>query len=199
MAKSILERWNITEEELTEIVDKNPSLRGMMLGYVAEVQLRKLIASNRHITSIIKPDNHDRSKKGDFIISYQGQQFIIELKSLQTNSIKIQANGTSIGKIQCDASDRREITLPNGHVVNTTLLQIGEFDILAANLFAFTEKWEFAFALNRDLPTSTSSRYTVEDQKFLIKSLIPVTQPIEPPFVTDLSALLDRLVQEKRH
>ena len=29
-AGSILERWGITEHELTELVDQNPSLRGIM-------------------------------------------------------------------------------------------------------------------------------------------------------------------------
>ncbi|GMO42589.1 MAG: hypothetical protein Pg6C_04120 [Treponemataceae bacterium] len=34
--KSILETWDITEGELTELVNSNPSLRGMLLGYIAE-------------------------------------------------------------------------------------------------------------------------------------------------------------------
>ena len=42
MADSILERWDITPEELTEVVDQNPSLRGMILGYLAELKLERL-------------------------------------------------------------------------------------------------------------------------------------------------------------
>jgi len=34
--KSILKRWALTEEELTEIIRQNPSMRGLMLGYIAE-------------------------------------------------------------------------------------------------------------------------------------------------------------------
>ena len=30
--RSILERWNLSVQELTELVDANPSLRGIMLG-----------------------------------------------------------------------------------------------------------------------------------------------------------------------
>ena len=40
--KNILHRWGLTAEELTEIVDNNPSMRGLMLGYVAEFKLRKM-------------------------------------------------------------------------------------------------------------------------------------------------------------
>lgn len=38
--RSLLKRWDVTERELTEIVDQNPSLRGMLFGYTAEVKLR---------------------------------------------------------------------------------------------------------------------------------------------------------------
>ena len=37
--KSILKRGGITETQLTDLVDQNPSLRGMMLGYVAEAEM----------------------------------------------------------------------------------------------------------------------------------------------------------------
>ncbi len=34
--QSILKRWGLTEQELTEIIQENPSMRGLMLGYIAE-------------------------------------------------------------------------------------------------------------------------------------------------------------------
>ena len=34
--KTILERWEISEKEFTELIDENPSLRGINLGYIAE-------------------------------------------------------------------------------------------------------------------------------------------------------------------
>ena len=36
--KPLHERWGFTAEELTRIVDENPSLRGMLFGYVAELK-----------------------------------------------------------------------------------------------------------------------------------------------------------------
>ena len=41
------------------------------------------------------------------------------------------------GKAQVDASDRREVVLPDNSRVTTTCLLKGEFDILAINVFAF--------------------------------------------------------------
>ena len=34
MPETILDRWDVTIEELTELVEANPSLRGMILGYL---------------------------------------------------------------------------------------------------------------------------------------------------------------------
>lgn len=193
---TIFERWDTTPQELTDIVDANPSLRGMMLGYMAERKLRTMWFSDDKVTFATKHDDHDRKRKGDLVITYCEQQFVIEAKSLQTNLV--QYNGTKwVGKIQCDASDRREITLPDGSMLNTTCLLVGEFDLVAANLFAFENKWKFAFAKTSDLPRSTYKKYTPDQRKYLISSLIPVTLPTEPPFYGNPFSLLDELIEER--
>jgi hypothetical protein len=88
--KNILKRWDITIEELTAAIDDNPSLRGMLHGYVAEHHLRKMWFTNRDdVTLIVKQDDHDRKKKGDLIVTYKGRAFKVESKSLQTNSIRL--------------------------------------------------------------------------------------------------------------
>lgn len=70
----------------------------------------------------------------------------------------------------------------------------GEFDLLAVNCFAFGEGWKFAFAKNADLPTSTYKKYTEEQRKQLIASLVPVTWPPKPPFSDDPFHLLDEMI-----
>lgn len=70
--ESLLKRWDITEEELTQVVDQNPSLRGMLFGYAAEVKLRQYIARNSPVTSMNKDDDHDRRKKGDLRVRTRG-------------------------------------------------------------------------------------------------------------------------------
>ena len=66
--------------------------------------------------------------------SIGGDLFTIEMKSLQTSSVRV-FNGRMEGRCQVDASDKRVVTLPDGSEVETTCLLAGKFDILAINLF----------------------------------------------------------------
>lgn len=193
---TILEKWQISAEELTKIVDENPSLRGFMFGYVSEYKARTYFDGHENIEKLMKYDDHDRSSKGDISFIYKRKEFKIEAKSLQTNSVIRTGDSSWTGKFQCDASDRREILLPNGHTVNTTCLAVGEFDIVAVSLYAFGDEWKFAFAKNSDLPyPGARSRNVAEaDREYLIKTLIDITWPLQPPFTTDVYALLDSML-----
>jgi len=81
------------------------------------------------------------------------------------------------------------------HQLKTTLLLRGEFDILAVNCYQFERKWHFQFARNRDLPCSTYRKYSEEEQKSLISSLISVSWPVTPPFYSDLKVLLNEMLE----
>lgn len=196
LIEDILEHWELTQEELTEIVIGNPSLRGMLFGYVSEYKLKKLLLGEKRVTNIVKYDNHDRTKKGDLFIIYKGIEVIIEVKSLQTATIK-EAEGVFSGKFQCDASDRRPVTLPNGNVLETTCLLVGEFDLLAVNLFEFQQEWRFVFARNKDLPRSQYKRYTPDQRQYLLATSMAVTWPPQPPFEDNPFHLLDEIVKER--
>lgn len=194
MYDTILDRWEITAEELTDIVDANPSLRGFMMGYVSEYKVRQHVARIRGVHDIKKYDDHDRTKKGDISLIYRGKEIRIEVKSLQTNLVRQVGRNEWTATFQCDASDRREIALPNGSTVETTCLAVGEFDIVAVNLFAFGNRWHYAFALNEDLPHPRVGRkYDAEIAQYLIASNIKISYPLQPPFTDDLSELLDNL------
>jgi len=194
--ENILDLWKITSQDLTELLNQSPSLRGMLFGYAAEFKLHELWLNHPDITEVIKNDDHDRKKKGDRRFIYKGHPFVLEVKSLQTNSIE-QVAGHWRGKTQVDASDRRKIYLPDGDEVTTTLLQVGEFDVLAVNVFPFENEWRFVFAKNQDLPRSTWQGYTAKQQSCLLASLIPITWPPEPPFVDNLYRVLDELIEER--
>jgi hypothetical protein len=154
-----------------------------------------------YFNGLHKADDHDRKNKNDLALDYKGQRLTIEVKSLQTHTVKkLKLDGkdeTFVGKYQCDASDCREVLLPNGEKVTTTCLIAGEFDIVAVNLFAFRGKWEYGFALNRDLAKSTYKNYTPEQQKYLIATLQTVSLPLVPPYESDIFVLMDKLVEEK--
>lgn len=193
----ILERWKLTEQELTLIIDENPSLRGFMLGYVGEYKLRSLLLANSNVTALRKPDDHDRKKgsKNDITIEYKGHEFTFEVKSLQTNSIAhLPLDDTYTGRVQVDASDRRTVVLSDGSKLETTCLLCGEFDVLAVNLFQFRREWDFAFALNSDLPRSNHRNYTEFQRQQLLASSVRVTWPVMQPFVLNPFDLLDRLI-----
>ncbi|MBI4798656.1 MAG: restriction endonuclease [Desulfarculus sp.] len=194
--RNILDRWGITAEELSVLVDNNPSLRGVMLGYVAEKKFQDWLEVN-NIQDLSKSDDHDRKSKGDRIILYNGQRIIVEVKSLQTATVKYLGEDRWTGKTQVDASDKRPVGLPNGEKLNTTCLLVGEFDLLAVNLYAFGEKWRFAFAKNQELPHSRFSKYTEYQRDHLLATLIEVSWPPEPPFYADPTHLLEELATEK--
>ena len=196
MPETILDRWDETPEELTELVEKNPSLRGMILGYLAELKLEKLWLSGDNISEVTKHDDHDRKKKGDRLIQYKGQEFIFESKSLQSATIEKTEEGW-MGKAQVDASDRREVVLPDNSLVTTTCLLKGEFDILAVNIFAFEEKWRFVFAKNSDLPTSSYKKYTPYQRQHLLATLVTVSWPPRPPFSDEPFTLMNEIIQER--
>lgn len=194
--KTILDQWAITSNQLTALLEENPSLRGMLLGYVAELKLREIITTYPEVSYATKFDDHDRKKKGDLFIIYRGRAFDIESKSLQTKMVKQDSqSGTWFGKAQVDASDRREVVFEDGTALNTTLLLRGEFNVLAVNLYAFENEWRFIFAKNSDLPTSSYRKYTQMQRNSLIASLIPVSWPPKPPFYADLRELLDEMVE----
>lgn len=193
---TILERWDLSVAELTELIDTMPSVRGMMMGAVAELKLREILEDHPEVTATIKHDDHNRKKKGDRHVTYKGQTFSVESKSLQTNSIEKAADGWR-GDAQCDASDKREVTLKDGTKLLTTNLLRGEFDILAVNCFAFENEWRFVFALNSDLPCSRYKKYTEEQRCQLLATLIPVTWPPKPPFVDDIFPLIEKLHAER--
>lgn len=167
-----------------------------MLGYVAELKFRELIERHPGISGSKKYDDHDRARKSDRVLIYKGREFSVEVKSLQTGLIRKDGEVWR-GRAQVDGSDRRIVKFPDGTDLNTTLLLRGQFDILAVNCFAFEDRWRFVFALNRDLPKSTHKKYTPAQRDQLIKSLIPVSWPPEPPFVADPSSILERLFRER--
>ncbi|MGA2094109.1 MAG: restriction endonuclease [Sedimentisphaerales bacterium] len=192
--KTILDKWQVSPEELSDVITSNPSLRGIILGYLAEVKLRKTWFDRPEITKCFKHDDHDRLRKGDLVITYKCKQFVIECKSLQTNTVRKNEAGAWTGKVQCDASDRRTVKLPNGKQIETTCLVVGEFDLLAVNLFAFENKWRFIFAKNNDLPRSQFKKYRPSEKKFLLSTLIDVTWPPVPPFRDEPFSLLDEMI-----
>jgi hypothetical protein len=200
-----LENWELSYEEINELLTDNPSLRSFVMGYAAEVKCKSLwFDGHPEVTNVTKYDDHDREKKGDIAFDYRDYTFTVEVKSLQSNSLKPQKRSGEVKpNFQCDGSDSRIVRFPDGTELKTTSLLVGQFDLLAVNLHAFYSKWVFAFADNRDLPTvrttrGAASRYTEYQMDLLLRSTMPMSNPPVAPYEAEPWAILDRLV-ERRH
>lgn len=193
----LLEQWGVTLDELNQMLASRPSLRGILLGFVAEYKLARMWFNDSRIRNLEIYENHDRRRSGDVGFLYKGVPISVQVKSLQTNSLR-KTEGGYLGTFQCDASDRRPVTLPNGQVVETTCLVVGGFDLLAVNLFEFGQKWRFAFARNSDLPRTKSSKYTAEQRRHLLATSIRITWPLQAPFYDEPFQVLDAIVAAKQ-
>ncbi len=196
MGVDILGDWGISASELAEIVAENPSMRGLMFGFVAEYKVKKEWLLRPGITNVVRPRSHDRKQKCDFTFDYRGLNVRLEVKCLDTPKVRLN-EGIYTGTFQCNASDTTEVLLPNGRKLLTNCLAVGGFDVLAVCLFAFGKTWRFAFARNKDLPRTTWRGYTPAQRKYLLKSGMSISWPLQPPYVADLFTVLDGLVAER--
>lgn len=189
MGTDWFDHWNASRKEFNEIFSRNPSIRGMVHGYLAEEKLKQTYwKPDERVTNLHSPDDHDREKKADWIFDYRGHEVFCEVKSLQSNHVeRVDDPGEDAewrGKFQCDASDRRTVRLPDGTEMETTCLVQGEFDVLAVNLFEFGHEWRWAFARNEELPRTPYSGYDEDVRQYLLKGTMDITWPLtdESPF-----------------
>lgn len=179
---------------IDEMCEKNPSFRSFIYGYQAEYMARREITKQLGVTKFKKYDDHDRTKHGDIWFDYNGREWSIEVKCLQTNSVKFDTEtGTWTGNYQCDGSDATDVELPNGRIVHATAIPFGWFDIVAVGLFAFGGKWQFAFVKSSDLlPMRYTKRVKVSenDCPYLIKTTQSISLPLSSPYTEKIAELL---------
>ena len=173
----------VTLEDIENLATENPSLRGYLQGYVAEMFLKRKLQQMEALSNVVKIRDHDE-KKGDFQFQYKGKELTIEVKSLKTAGVKEDLlNGGWIGTVQVGASDSR--TIEDG--TSTKCLERGQFDILAISAFAIGHGWDFYFIANKYLPASS----THPDR---IKTSFVINTMNTPCLHTDLSEVLEDLV-----
>lgn len=186
----------IAPEDLVSAIKEAPSLRGMILGYVAELMFERHLPQNYDvimIDHISSHDDHDRkTNKSDRTLTYNGKPVRIQLKSIQTNSIAHDLRANKLrATVQNDGSDRRDVILSDGSIVNTTCYRVGDYDILAVPLFPFTGEWDFAYKRNSECRRSTSRKYTLEQQQELLATTEIISWPLGDEWTTNLMSLVD--------
>ncbi len=195
----IIEDWGLTIEDLNAILSERPSARGPLIGFVSEYKLQRSVFADARIHRLHRYDDHDRTRPADFSFEFQSELITVEVKSLQTKSVRPDnGDGGYRGRCQVDASDRRSVTLPDGSTIETTCLLAGKFDILAVNLFEFGHQWRFGFIRNCDLPRSRHRAYTEYQRANLLATSVLVTWPLTEPFVDNPFPLLEAIARERR-
>jgi len=178
-------------ETILKVLEETPSVRGMVYGNFAEVMFAEhLVELGVPVEDQTRDDDHAKTKS-DRTFKRGGRTYTVQLKSMQTASIKRMDDGTFSAKIQCDASDKRPVELPNGKRISTTCYKAGEFDVLAVPLQPFTGEWSYAFRLNETLPRTTHRAYDEAVRPYLLKTHVPITWPLGDDWSSDLFDLLE--------
>lgn len=177
-------------DDIQEMVDENPSLRGYLQGYLAERALRSQIMQIPEVTSIRKiPDQS--FEKGDFEVVYKTVPITIEVKSIATNSVKEDLLTQAWqGTVGVKNTDRRDIEVNGLGTISTTKLIRGAFDILAICCFAVSGTWDFMFIENRFIPAA-------EEHHDLLKTQFTINPYITPGLTYDLKKLLEKTLEFK--
>lgn len=186
----------VPPEDLVASIKRAPSLRGMILGYIAEEMFEKHIPAFYEgilPDHIQKHDDHDRKfNKSDRTITHKWRLYRIQLKSIQTNSIcRNLTTGLLQADVQNDASDARTVSLGNGSTYVTTCYARGDYDILAVPLFPFTGEWNYAYKRNVDCRSTTSKKYAEADRPYLLSTLERITWPLSDDWHVGIAELLD--------
>lgn len=186
---SILSEFTFGEVE--RLLEDNPSLRGFVQGYLAEIALMKrlkLIADVKDVSKI--PDKDKR--KGDIVFTYKGTELTVEVKSVKTGSTREDVlHDTWEAVVSCKNSDKREIELPDGTNLSTGSILRGTFDILAISTYSVKGTWEYLYMENKYLPSKT------QDDPLLIKTSFKVSPSTTPLVESNLIKVLDSARDDK--
>ncbi len=204
--------WELSPEEFNRIIHKNSNALSAIYGYVAEERLRELyLEDDERVDNLRSPEDQDATDKGDWAFTWRGEPMKIEVKSLQTHTIKEveSTNSSSEGSesneptryragFHLKGSSDQRIEQYEGEEYRTTLMNVedSDIDIMAVNLYKLRDEWDFAFLRVEDLPRSKGN-YPEGLRRQLARSQIKLTVPLQEPFTDDLYQLMDQVVEER--
>jgi hypothetical protein len=187
----------LPKSQLCNLIKSNPCLRGMVCGYISELKFREFAENKSGASGVYKPDDHDREQnKADLVLEWNGRRVSLQSKSIQTDSIRWE-DGRYRAIVQNDASDKRDIALPNGDKISTTNYQVGEYDILVVPLYPLSNEWNFAFKLNYNCRRTKSKKYSEEHRDYLIATTEHITYPLGEGWHPTLEDAIQELCNQK--
>lgn len=182
---------DFTLEDIQELIELNPSLRGYLQGYLSEHRLKKYLLGVPGIESVEKiPDAS--SEKGDFRILYKNTPITIEAKSVSSRRISHDILvDTWKGQVILKAPSSRDIDY-EGVTYRTSVLPRGTFDILAVCSFNVTKTWDYFFIKNKHLPVSTKYSWALDPT-------FSVSPGVTPNLHSELVPILENIAEAKLH
>ena len=173
-----------TMDDIEYLAGENPSFRGYLQGYLAELALMRKLEAIEGVDLVEKIPDHD-TRKGDFRIIYKGTEVTIEVKSVATGKVKEHTLTASWrGTVLLKSSKVRTVELGDGRTVTCSNLLRNQFDILAVSCFIVSGTWNFLFVENRLLPESEEFPGFISNSLNLNpEDTIGVTSDIESLFI----------------
>jgi hypothetical protein len=204
----ITEKYNISLEELTELIEDNSHVKAFMGGQFSEFHFRKLIKTHPDVTHWYKPSDNDASDKGDVVVTYKDVSIALEVKTVRTSSspkgkgfrVKTDLFGTTWhGHFQIRGSRSHTLDFLDGSKTRTYNVKRGQYDIIVVCVYPFTGKYEYMYCLEKNIPSLTPSDKTTPLQASeLLKGHMKIQwPPNEAIWTTDLSEILEQAYQHK--
>lgn len=146
----------VTLEEISSLLQENPSLRGYVQGFLCERRLTQWLRTLDGIELVSKIPDHS-PVKGDLLVTYKGESLKVEVKSLASDSVRYDVfNDTWQGKVRTKATDKRDVELEGVGTVRTSCLVKGQFDVLAISCMAVDGQWTYMFMDASFLPETAN-------------------------------------------
>lgn len=170
--------------DIQYLADNNPSLRGYLQGYLAELKLKSLLESFPGVGSIEKiPDCS--SDKGDFRVGYKGSTIVVESKSFRSYSRRTNTLTESWeASVDCKNPGSRVLEVEGRGQVRSSCIEERRFDVLAVCTWPVTGTWTFLFAPEAFLPRAL-------DMPGFLQSRLRVDPVTTPGFFWDPEAAFD--------
>ena len=145
---SILDGFTL--DDLEYLIDLNPSMRGYVQGYLAELTLMRQLKVIEGVTAVMKiPDMSYRT--GDFEVIYLGVPITRECKSILSNTVTQDGlNDSWSGVVTIKRTSQECVVDGEKHRVSNIIK--GGFDILALSCYAVSGEWDFQFIEEKYLP-----------------------------------------------
>ena len=207
----ITERYNMSLEEVSEMLDMYRPLQASFDGHAGEYAfVKNYVKSCARISEYRKPNTGlDHTDKGDLVVVFDGTPVRIELKTALTGfRVGKHRNPTQVDTVngpvwkytfKTRTSSYKTVHFSDQSTAFTLCVPYGLVDVYGVCVRPFTGKWEYMYCLTSDLPNNTNKNFTPLQQKELIRPTIKTYWPPQDPWTDSLETILERAAAQKKN